>query len=279
MFSDPGTQHNPSKRHRETILNTLTLYTYFRSSAAFRVRIALRLKNLPAAHHAVSLIDNAHLQPEYGAIHPMKLVPALAVGGEVITQSLAILEYLDEAFPDTPPLVWGDALTRAKLQDEIERIRKEEKRTIILVTNDVDEALLLADRVAVLTPAPAARIGQIFDVSIPRPRDREAMNDDARFQALRRRSRALVRMMSSSFWTVAAWTGASTQTPFWETWRLAATRSASARRSWSRMVTVTFIRSPVLLGLAYQSVTITPPLLSVCSIGMKLSASRLARHR
>ena len=97
-------------------MNTLTLYTYFRSSAAFRVRIALRLKNLPATHHAVSLIDNAHLQPDYGAIHPLKLVPALAVGGEVITQSLAILEYLDEAFPDTPPLVWGDALTRAKIR-------------------------------------------------------------------------------------------------------------------------------------------------------------------
>jgi nitrate/nitrite transport system ATP-binding protein len=84
------------------------------------------------------------------------------------------------------PLSALDALTRAKLQDEIERIRKEEKRTIILVTNDVDEALLLADRVAVLTPAPAARIGRIFDVDVARPRDREAVNDDAHFQTLRR---------------------------------------------------------------------------------------------
>ena len=84
------------------------------------------------------------------------------------------------------PLSALDALTRAKLQDEIERIRKEEKRTIILVTNDVDEALLLADRVAVLTPAPAARIGQIFTVDVPRPRDREAVNDDVHFQALRK---------------------------------------------------------------------------------------------
>jgi nitrate/nitrite transport system ATP-binding protein len=84
------------------------------------------------------------------------------------------------------PLSALDALTRAKLQDEIERIREEEKRTIILVTNDVDEALLLADRIAVLTPAPAARIGRIFPVDIARPRDREAMNDDHQFQALRR---------------------------------------------------------------------------------------------
>ena len=87
-----------------------------------------------------------------------------------------------------------DALTRAKLQDEIERIRKEEKRTIILVTNDVDEALLLADRVAVLTPAPAARIGRIFDVDLPRPRDREAMNDSASLPGAARRDRFLSRL-------------------------------------------------------------------------------------
>lgn len=83
------------------------------------------------------------------------------------------------------PLSALDALTRAKLQDEIDRIREEEKRTIILVTNDVDEALLLADRVAVMTPAPAAVIGQIFQVTLPRPRDREAVNDSQAFQALR----------------------------------------------------------------------------------------------
>lgn len=83
------------------------------------------------------------------------------------------------------PLSALDALTRAKLQDEIERIRKQEKRTIILVTNDVDEALLLADRVAVLTPAPAAKIGQIFDVNIDRPRQREAMNENIAYKSLR----------------------------------------------------------------------------------------------
>ena len=82
------------------------------------------------------------------------------------------------------PLSALDALTRAKLQDEIERIRKEEGRTILLVTNDVDEALLLADRVAVLTPSPAAKIGQIWDVDVARPRDREAVNDDQRYQEL-----------------------------------------------------------------------------------------------
>jgi nitrate/nitrite transport system ATP-binding protein len=84
------------------------------------------------------------------------------------------------------PLSALDALTRGRLQGEIERIRAEERRTIILVTNDVDEALLLADRVAVLTPAPAARIGRIFEVDVARPRDREAVNDDLHYQALRK---------------------------------------------------------------------------------------------
>ncbi len=83
------------------------------------------------------------------------------------------------------PLSALDALTRAKLQDEIDRIRAEEKRTIVLVTNDVDEALLLADRVAVLTAAPAARIGKIFDVGIARPRDRTLLNDSADYKILR----------------------------------------------------------------------------------------------
>jgi nitrate/nitrite transport system ATP-binding protein len=101
----------------------------------------------------------------------------VALARALVTEPKVLL--LDE------PLSALDALTRAKLQDEIERIREEEKRTIILVTNDVDEALLLADRVAVLTPAPAARIGRIFDVALPRPRDREAVNDSAAFQALR----------------------------------------------------------------------------------------------
>lgn len=122
-----------------------------------------------------------------GLGHAMDRKPSQLSGG--MRQRVAVARALamePEILLLDEPLSALDALTRAKLQDEIERIRKEEKRTIILVTNDVDEALLLADRVAVLTPAPAARIGQIFDVALPRPRDREAVNDDAAFQSLRR---------------------------------------------------------------------------------------------
>jgi len=117
-------------------------------------------------------IDRKPAQLSGGMRQRVAVARALAMEPEILL--------LDE------PLSALDALTRAKLQDEIERIRKEEGRTILLVTNDVDEALLLADRVAVLTPAPAAIIGQVWNVDVPRPRDREGMNNDAAYQALRK---------------------------------------------------------------------------------------------
>jgi nitrate/nitrite transport system ATP-binding protein len=83
------------------------------------------------------------------------------------------------------PLSALDALTRARLQDEIERIRAQERRTIVLVTNDVDEALLLADRVAILDLGPRAGISRTFDVTIARPRDRTGLNHDPDYVALR----------------------------------------------------------------------------------------------
>ncbi len=83
------------------------------------------------------------------------------------------------------PLSALDALTRAKLQDEIESIWSQEKKTVVLITNDVDEAILLADRIIPLNPGPGATFGPAFDVALPRPRDRAAMNDDAAFKKLR----------------------------------------------------------------------------------------------
>ncbi|WP_417622891.1 ABC transporter ATP-binding protein [Parasphingorhabdus sp.] len=121
-----------------------------------------------------------------GLDHAMDRKPAQLSGGMRQRVSVArALAMEPEILLLDEPLSALDALTRAKLQDEIERIRKQEKRTILLVTNDVDEALLLADRVAVLTPAPSATIGQIFDVNVNRPRDREEMNDDPAYKSLR----------------------------------------------------------------------------------------------
>jgi len=84
------------------------------------------------------------------------------------------------------PLGALDALTRANLQDEIEQIWRQDKKTVILITNDVDEAVLLADRVIPLRPGPNATLGPEFVVDLPRPRDRTNINKDPDFIALRR---------------------------------------------------------------------------------------------
>lgn len=83
------------------------------------------------------------------------------------------------------PLSALDALTRAKLQDELNVIREKDRKTIILITNDVDEAILLADRIIPMTPGPNATLGQSFEVDIPRPRLRSAMNHNQSFIQLR----------------------------------------------------------------------------------------------
>ncbi len=83
------------------------------------------------------------------------------------------------------PLSALDALTRAKLQDEIIRIWEHEKKTVILITNDVDEGLIMADRIIPLQPGPCASLGPEFIIDLPRPRDRTAMNHDEHFKKLR----------------------------------------------------------------------------------------------
>jgi len=83
------------------------------------------------------------------------------------------------------PLSALDALTRARLQDEIEALWRLQRKTVILVTNDVDEALLLADRIIPLQPGPRATLGREFRVDIPRPRDRRTLNHDESYRRLR----------------------------------------------------------------------------------------------
>jgi len=85
------------------------------------------------------------------------------------------------------PLGALDALTRATIQDEIARIWSETRKTVVLITNDVDEGILLADRIIPLSMGPRATLGPAVDVSMPRPRDRKAMNHDARFKLVRNR--------------------------------------------------------------------------------------------
>lgn len=80
----------------------MKLYSYFRSSAAYRVRIALNLKALDHDVVAVNLLEKAQRGPQYLNVNPMGLVPTLEDGGITITQSLAIIEYLDDAYPNRP---------------------------------------------------------------------------------------------------------------------------------------------------------------------------------
>lgn len=83
------------------------------------------------------------------------------------------------------PLSALDALTRANLQDEIIRIWEVDRRTVVMITNDVDEAVLMADRIVALTPGPEATLGKSFNVTLERPRDRTTLNFNPEFIELR----------------------------------------------------------------------------------------------
>jgi nitrate/nitrite transport system ATP-binding protein len=79
-----------------------------------------------------------------------------------------------------------DALTRAKLQDELLEIVQKTKSTVVMVTHDVDEAVLLSDRIVMMTNGPAATIGDILAVDLPRPRNRVELAQDAAYVQYRR---------------------------------------------------------------------------------------------
>ena len=90
----------------------IELYTFFRSSASFRVRIALNVKGIAYTPHAISLPKNEQAGASFRAVNPAGLVPALVDNGTILSQSLAIIEYLDEVHPG-PKLIPADPLARA----------------------------------------------------------------------------------------------------------------------------------------------------------------------
>jgi maleylacetoacetate isomerase len=93
----------------------MELYNYFRSSASYRVRIALALKGLDYAYHSVHLAKNQQFTESYAAVSASRLVPLLRDGDASLTQSLAIIEYLDETHP-APPLLPGTPAERARVR-------------------------------------------------------------------------------------------------------------------------------------------------------------------
>ncbi|MFN3587673.1 MAG: ABC transporter ATP-binding protein, partial [Moraxellaceae bacterium] len=114
-----------------------------------------------------------------GLTHAMKKMPGEISGGMKqrvgIARALAMeprILLMDEPFGAL------DALTRAHLQDELMKIVAATGSTVVMVTHDVDEAVLLSDRIVMMTNGPAATIGQILEVDLPRPRDRMALAED-----------------------------------------------------------------------------------------------------
>jgi len=93
----------------------MELYNYFRSSASYRVRIALALKGLDYDYKPVHLARNEHLAESYAAVSAARLVPLLRDGDASVTQSLAIIEYLEETHPQ-PPLLPADPVGRARVR-------------------------------------------------------------------------------------------------------------------------------------------------------------------
>jgi nitrate/nitrite transport system ATP-binding protein len=83
------------------------------------------------------------------------------------------------------PLSALDALTRSTLQDEISRIWQENKKTVVMITNDPDEGIYLADRIIPLSAGPGATLGPSINIDLPRPRDRKALNHEPRFKDVR----------------------------------------------------------------------------------------------
>lgn len=83
------------------------------------------------------------------------------------------------------PLGALDALTRGTLQDEIERIWEQDRKTVVLITNDIDEGILLADRIIPLSAGPQATLGPEFKIEIARPRNRQTINHDPHFKQIR----------------------------------------------------------------------------------------------
>jgi maleylacetoacetate isomerase len=105
-------------------MENLTLYNYFRSSTSYRVRIALEIKKLTYKYVPVHLLNDGGEQNKesYRKINPMGGLPSLVHNGKVISQTMAILEYLDEAFPKSYPLFPKDIFEKAKVRQFCENV-------------------------------------------------------------------------------------------------------------------------------------------------------------
>ena len=136
-----------------------------RAQLAQRTHQALELVGLTHAEHKKPHEISGGMKQRVGIARALVMEPKMLL--------------LDEPFGAL------DALTRARLQDELKKIVSATGSTVLMVTHDVDEAVLLADRIVMMTNGPAATIGEIVKVDLPRPRDRLEMAHDATYLACR----------------------------------------------------------------------------------------------
>jgi nitrate/nitrite transport system ATP-binding protein len=144
---------------------------------AFRGRLS-KAQMRQKAEQALSLVHLDHAIAKYPYEISGGMKQRVGIARALATEPRVLL--LDEPFGAL------DALTRSSLQDELIRVMAQTNSTVIMVTHDVDEAILLADKVVMLTNGPAARIGETMDISLPRPRDRIELASNAKYGAYRR---------------------------------------------------------------------------------------------
>ena len=168
---------------RGVVFQNYSLMPWLSVTGNIRLAVDAIFPKMPSKEKAAR-VD--HYIEMVGLSHAKDRKPAELSGGMRqrvnVARALAIkpnLLLLDE------PLSALDALTRANLQDEIVHIWDNERKTVVLITNDVDEALLMADRIIPLNPGPNATLGPAFDVTLERPRDRKDVNHDQEFIRLR----------------------------------------------------------------------------------------------
>ncbi|WP_425406598.1 ABC transporter ATP-binding protein [Hwanghaeella sp.] len=166
---------------RGLVFQSYSLMPWLTVAGNVRLAVDTVHKDKPKSERAAIA---AHYIDMVGLSHATDRRPAELSGGMRQRVSVArALAMSPEVLLLDEPLSALDALTRANLQDEIERIWEADRKTVVLITNDVDEAILLADRIVSLNPD--GTLGEQFTVDLPRPRDRTAMNHDQVFKALR----------------------------------------------------------------------------------------------
>jgi nitrate/nitrite transport system ATP-binding protein len=170
-------------RERGVIFQSYSLMPWLTVSGNVALAVDTVFPRMPRGERAARV---AHYVGMVGLSHAATRRPAELSGGMRQRVNVARALAMDpEMLLLDEPLSALDALTRANLAEEIERIWEADRKTCVLITNDVDEAILLADRIIALNPD--GTLGEQFRVAIPRPRDRTTMNTDPAFKALRAR--------------------------------------------------------------------------------------------